>query len=73
MLSGILTSSIIVAAVGGVVSIDRTAAFQTMVSRPLVAAPVVGYFLGNLEAALVIGAVLELLLIGDLPVGRYIP
>ncbi len=73
MLSGILTSSIIVAAVGGVASIDRTAAFQTMVSRPLVAAPVVGYFLGNLEAALVIGAVLELLLIGDLPVGRYIP
>jgi len=44
-----------------------------MVSRPLVAAPVTGYFLGNIEAALVIGAVLELLLIGDLPVGRYIP
>lgn len=61
------------AAVGGALSLDRTAAFQTMVSRPLVAAPVTGYFLGNVEAALVIGAVIELLLIGDLPVGRYIP
>lgn len=73
MLSGIVASSLIVAAVGGAISLDRTAAFQTMVSRPLVTAPVIGYFLGNVEAALIVGAVLELLLIGDLPVGRYIP
>jgi len=59
--------------VGAVVSLDRTAAFQTMVSRPLVTAPVIGYVLGNVEAALVVGIVLELLFIGDLPVGRYIP
>lgn len=44
-----------------------------MVSRPIVASPVIGYLLGNVEAALVVGAVLELLFIGDLPVGGYIP
>lgn len=73
MLSGAVASSLAVAAVGGVLSVDRTAAFQTMVSRPLVAAPVIGYLLGNVDAALMVGVVLELLLIGDLPVGRYIP
>ncbi|MBI5810756.1 MAG: hypothetical protein HZB21_06180, partial [Deltaproteobacteria bacterium] len=32
---------------GAVLSLDRTAAFQLMVSRPIVAAPVIGYLLGG--------------------------
>lgn len=58
---------------GGLLSLDRTAALQTMVSRPIVAAPVIGYILGNLPAGLLVGALLELIFIGDVPVGRYIP
>ncbi|MBI5901960.1 MAG: PTS sugar transporter subunit IIC [Deltaproteobacteria bacterium] len=58
---------------GGFLSLDRTAALQTMVSRPIVAAPVIGYILGNPSAGLIVGALLELIFIGDFPVGRYIP
>lgn len=58
---------------GGLLSLDRTAAFQTMVSRPVVTAPVIGYLLGDAGAGLVVGITLELLFIGDLPVGKYVP
>lgn len=58
---------------GGLLSLDRTAALQTMVSRPIVAAPVIGYILGNPSAGLAAGVLLELIFIGDFPVGRYIP
>ncbi len=68
-----LTGAILVSVAGGVLSLDRTAAFQVMVSRPLVTAPVIGYLLGHPLWGLVAGAVLEILLIGDLPVGRYVP
>lgn len=62
-----------VSLVGGLLSLDRTAALQTMVSRPIVAAPVIGYVLGNPSAGLVVGVLLELIFIGDFPVGGYIP
>lgn len=73
MQSSLLAGSAAVSVAGALLSLDRTAAFQSMVSRPIVAAPVIGYMLGAPQAALVIGIVLELLFIGDLPVGRYIP
>jgi mannose/fructose/N-acetylgalactosamine-specific phosphotransferase system component IIC len=44
-----------------------------MVSRPIVTAPLIGWIMGNAGAGLVIGVVLELLFIGDLPVGKYVP
>jgi len=72
-LSAALNGAILVSVAGGVLSLDRTAAFQVMVSRPIVTAPVIGYLLGHPLWGLVAGAVLELLLIGDLPVGRYVP
>lgn len=72
-MSAALNGAILVSVAGGVLSLDRTAAFQVMVSRPIVAAPVIGFILGHPEWGLIVGAALELLLIGDLPVGRYVP
>lgn len=60
----------IVAVIAGM---DRTAALQIMISRPIVAAPLAGWLLGDPLAGLQIGALLELLWLGRLPVGAAIP
>jgi len=73
LLKGILIDSLVVSFAGGLLALDRTAAFQFMVSRPIVAAPVIGWLLGNAGAGLVVGVVVEMLFIGDLPVGAYVP
>ncbi len=73
MTGNILMRSITVSLAGGALSLDRTAAFQTMVSRPIVTAPLIGWILGNPLMGLAVGAVLEILFIGDLPVGGHIP
>ncbi len=57
---------------GGVVCLDR-AIVQAMVSRPIVAAPLVGLVLGDLQTGLISGAFIELLWIDRLPVGSYLP
>lgn len=53
--------------------LDRTAAFQSMVSRPLVAAPITGLILGDLRTGLEIGTMVELIWLGRLPVGAALP
>ena len=62
---------------GGLVSIgvglDRTAAFQFMVSRPIVAAPLTGWLLGEPMTGLQVGAMVELLWLARLPVGAAVP
>ncbi len=73
MLVEAVRQTIIVSAAGGVLSLDRTACFQFMVSRPIVSAPAAGYLLGNVPAGIISGALLELMFAGDLPVGRYVP
>ena len=57
------------AIVAGVLSLDETAAFQVMLSQPLVAAFVAGFVLGDVQLGLVVGATLQLVWIGVLPVG----
>ncbi len=71
--SHILLSVIGVAVVGGIVGLDRTAAGQFMVSQPIVAGPITGWMLGNVTAGLIIGAVLELIWVLDMPVGTFVP
>lgn len=68
-----LLEALAVSIAGGLISVDRTAAFQMMISRPLVAASITGVMLGNPAVGLVTGVIIELLFIGDLPVGRYVP
>ncbi|MBI3398208.1 MAG: PTS sugar transporter subunit IIC [Deltaproteobacteria bacterium] len=70
---GIIWQSFLVSLVGGLLSLDRTAAFQIMVSRPIVTAPIIGYILGDAAIGLLIGVMLELLFVGGLPIGGYIP
>ncbi len=53
--------------------LDRVALIQTMISRPLVAAPLTGLVLGNPLIGLEFGMLLELLWLGRLPVGAAIP
>jgi PTS system mannose-specific IIC component len=62
-----------VALVGGLIGLDRTAAGQFMISQPIVAAPLTGWFLGDATAGLIIGAMLELIWVLDMPVGSFVP
>jgi PTS system mannose-specific IIC component len=62
-----------VAFASGLIGLDRTAAGQFMVSQPLVAAPLTGWMLGDPVTGLLIGSVLELIWVLDLPVGTFVP
>ncbi|MBU2483278.1 MAG: PTS sugar transporter subunit IIC [Proteobacteria bacterium] len=53
--------------------LDVTAVAQTMVSRPIVAASIAGYLLGDLKTGVLIGAVIELVWIRVIPVGAVPP
>lgn len=63
----------VAAGVSLLAGLDRTALFQWMVSRPIVAAPLTGWLLGDVVTGLQIGALLELLWLGRIPVGASIP
>ena len=58
---------------GGVCYLDRTAACQVMLHRPLVVATLMGAIFGNFVAGAQVGAVLELLYLARLPVGASVP
>jgi PTS system mannose-specific IIC component len=58
---------------GGVCYLDRTAACQLMLHRPLVVATVMGGIFGNFTAGAQIGVVLELIYLVHLPVGASLP
>lgn len=64
---------LLVAFAGGIIGLDRTALGQFMISQPIVAAPLTGWLLGDTATGLVIGAVLELIWVLDLPIGTFVP
>lgn len=70
---GLLWSVLIASLAGGVLHLDRTAAFQFLVSRPLVASAVTGLILGDVQTGLLTGMVLELLWLGTQPFGTALP
>lgn len=57
---------------GGFLCLDRIF-FQLMISRPVVAASIIGLLLGEPLAGMITGALLELLWIDRLPVGTVVP
>ncbi len=63
---------IIVSFAGAFLCLDRVV-LQVMVSRPIVAAPVIGFILGDPYTGLIAGAFIELIWIDRLPIGAYIP
>jgi PTS system mannose-specific IIC component len=73
MVSEIFAASVISGLIGGLLCVDRTAAFQVMLSRPLVSATVIGLCLGSPSVGLSAGVLLELLYMADRPVGSYMP
>ena len=64
---------LLAAAVAVGTGLDRTACGQFMISRPIVAAPLTGWLLGDPLTGLQVGALLELMWLGRLPVGAAIP
>jgi mannose/fructose/N-acetylgalactosamine-specific phosphotransferase system component IIC len=65
---------VIVALLGGALSLDAVSVAQTMISRPIVASTLVGMLFGSPESGLVVGAVLEMLAMETMPFGasRYL-
>ena len=63
---------LIVSIVGGLLCLDRVFV-QVLISRPIVAAPVIGLILGDPYTGLIAGAFIELFWIDRLPIGAYVP
>jgi PTS system mannose-specific IIC component len=63
---------LIVSIAGGLFCLDRVF-IQTLISRPIVAAPVTGAILGDPYTGLIAGAFIELFWIDRLPIGAYVP
>ena len=63
---------IIVSFLGAVLCLDRVCV-QAMVSRPIVAAPILGFVFNDPLTGLAAGAFIELIWIDRLPIGTYIP
>ncbi len=59
--------------VGSLICLDRTQAFQIMLSRPVVLAPLLGWWAGEPALGAAIGIAFEFLYAGRLPVGSNIP
>ena len=59
--------------IGGLIALDRSVAFQVMISRPLVAAPLIGLVLGQPLTGILVGGLLELIWMGRPPLGGAIP
>jgi PTS system mannose-specific IIC component len=62
-----------IALIGGLIGLDRTAVGQFMISEPIVAAPLTGWILGDPIAGTIIGVVLELIWVLDMPIGAFVP
>jgi mannose/fructose/N-acetylgalactosamine-specific phosphotransferase system component IIC len=63
------SSAATVALLGGALGLDTTAALQIMVSEPIVAGTLAGLALGDPSVGLALGAALQLVWSGALPVG----
>lgn len=64
---------ILAALYAGVISVDRFAAFNLMLSRPIVVSFVLGLIFGNIVECFFIGIVFEAIGLIDVPVGTRIP
>lgn len=68
-----LSIFLIGALAGLLLGLDRTAVGQFMLARPVVAGPLTGWLIGDPLVGLQVGALVELLWLGRLPVGAAIP
>jgi mannose/fructose/N-acetylgalactosamine-specific phosphotransferase system component IIC len=68
-----LLTTIWISIVAGIISLDVTACWQVMISRPIIIGPVIGYLCGDFSHGIITGALLELIWINTLPLGASIP
>ena len=74
MLPAVVISDLLLTGIiSGGLHLDRTAAFQFLISRPIVASVITGIALGEPAVGLGAGLVLELLWLGIHPLGTSIP
>lgn len=72
-MSGSFGQALLVALVAGILEWDIYGWGQTMISRPVVAGPVIGLVLGDLKTGLLIGGAIEMIYLGVIPVGAAVP
>jgi mannose/fructose/N-acetylgalactosamine-specific phosphotransferase system component IIC len=60
---------IITCLVGGVVALDETEAFQTLLSQPLLVGALMGLLLGDLPGGIMIGILFQLMYLWVMPIG----
>ena len=63
------TELLIISVAGGIVAIDTTASWQVMISQPIVACSLIGLSFGEPELGLLIGILLELPWLIEIPTG----
>src|ERR1700682_2789403 len=63
----------VAALIGGLSAIERKGAFQLMLSRPIVLAPILGWGMGDAQGGLLLGIPLELLFLGGVNLGGSLP
>lgn len=72
-MTGAVTKIILSALVAGVLSLDRNAFGQFQISRPMVAALILGLVLGCPAEGIIVGLIYEMFFLASLPVGSFIP
>jgi len=68
-----LFTALLVGLVAGILEWDIYGWGHTQISRPLVVGPIIGLVLGDLQMGLLIGASIEFIYLGVIPVGAAIP
>ncbi|OGF44496.1 MAG: hypothetical protein A2452_12700 [Candidatus Firestonebacteria bacterium RIFOXYC2_FULL_39_67] len=64
---------LLISIIAGIIAIDVRTIGGTMLSRPLVVGPLVGLMLGDVSIGFYVAILVELLWIGLLPIGAYLP
>jgi len=67
-----LKSYLFIALIGALICLDRSSV-QSLVSRPIVAAPLLGFLLGDPLTGLAVGAFAELIWIDQVSIGGFVP
>ena len=64
--------NIYIGLIGSLLVLDTTVAFQFLISQPLIACTVLGWFLGDIQLGVQVGMYLQLLWLSSMPVGAAI-
>lgn len=64
---------ILLSITGAVIFLDKYAFGEFGISQPLIAGTILGALFGNIDAGIFVGAMLQLIFLAGLPIGREIP